>query len=903
MERASILIAEDERLVAMALQDRLEQIGHRIVGNVSSGEQAIEEAGRYRPALVLMDIRLGGQLDGVETAKIIRERFHIPSIFLTAYSDDATLQRAKLSEPFGYIVKPFDSKLLEVTIEVALYRQRLERERALDRARLRASEARYRSLAALSPVGIFHTDISGRYVYVNERWALTSGLPVADAPGDGWARAIHPEDRDRVRSRWREAVENCTEFYLEHRFQRPDGSVRHVLTQALPEVTSEGELAGYIGTVTDLTELRGVQERLERSERQRRVAANHLPILMSSVDTTLRYRAANGDIETWFGVSAEQVVGREMREVLGPALFERVAPHLRRVLDGERTDFVLDVDSADRGQRWLNVTLVPDVGPSGVVEGFFSLSLDVTRQKEEEMARRRTEIRHTAILDNSPDAIISVDPSYEIVVFNKAAERIFGFDAGEVLGESLDVLIPGEMRKTHRSQVSRFGDTQGDKWHSMGGRTEIAGRRKGGACFPMEAVVGKSEHQGEALFTVIVRDVSDKKRLEEQYLQAQKMEALGRLAGGVAHDFNNVLSSIMSHVELLKLDLSERDPMQEELNEVLEGCGRAAALTRQLLVFSRRQVLEPRVVDMAGILTGMEKMLRRILGEDVDLTVSMSNGPLVLIDPGQLEQVVMNLVVNARDAMPRGGELRIEVGEEEVSEAHANAAGGIPPGDYAVLTVTDTGCGMEQEVLSHAFEPFFTTKGEGKGAGLGLSTVFGIVGKANGRVSAESSPGNGARFTIHLQKAHGTASKEELRDEGSLKRGAETILVVEDDENVCGPTSAILERSGYTVLRATSGKDALVIADGYDGPIHLLLSDVVMPRMNGRQLSKRLHEQNPMLKTLFMSGYVGDPALGETLSKEQIIQKPFTAAELTTRVRHALDAGLSPRGQTRRGWR
>jgi len=893
MERARILIVEDERVVAIAIQDRLEQLGYLVVGNVASGERAIELAAEAHPDLALMDIRLAGGIDGIESARVLRERFDVPSVYLTAYTDEATLERAKPTEPLGYVIKPFDVRMLEVTLEVALYRLRAEKERDRARNELRASETRYRNLAELSPVGIFECDPGGGYRYVNESWCSITGLPADEALDMGWLGAVHEADRARVLTSWKGAVSIGSQLSIEHRFRRPDGSVRVVLTQALPNQNSEGNAAGHIGTVTDLTDVRATQDQLRIRERQLATVAAHLPIFIASVDAELRYRFAAGATESLWGRPAEQVVESHVRDVVGETVFERIAPHIERVLAGHRVEFDLEVSPAGAGRRWLRVSLVPDLEPSGKVIGYFSIWLDVTAQREEEDARRRTEARYAAILDNSSDAIVSADEAGTIVVFNRGAERTFGYQASEVLGRSLEVLVPPHLRQAHRAHRSRFARSE-TNWQPMGRRSEIVGWRKSGEPFPAEAVVGRIEHDGERLLTTILRDVSARKQLEEQYLRAQKMEVLGRLAGGVAHDFNNVLATIISHVELLKLNLPKQNPLQTDLEEILDNCDRAADLTRHLLILARQQVLEPRIVDVGEVVDRMVKMLRRILGEDIELTIVRSKESPVLMDPGQLEQLVMNLAVNARDAMPGGGELRIEIGEEDVTDALARSLGGIEPGSYVTLRVSDTGCGMAPEVLSRIFEPLFTTKAEGQGTGLGLSTVFGIVDRARGHVGVVSAPGQGSRFTIHLPRSPRSAPAVETAAAADLDTGRETVLVVEDDRELCGLIAGILERCGYKVLRARSGKEALLVEERYDAPIHLLLTDVVMPRMDGYDLYQRLKLRIPPLQSLFISGYVFDPELSEKLSGEPTLQKPFSAAELTAAIRRAL--GGNPNG-------
>jgi signal transduction histidine kinase/CheY-like chemotaxis protein len=381
---------------------------------------------------------------------------------------------------------------------------------------------------------------------------------------------------------------------------------------------------------------------------------------------------------------------------------------------------------------------------------------------------------------------------------------------------------------------------------------------------------------------------------EEQLRQAQKMEAVGRLAGGIAHDFNNLLTAIQGYSELMLLRLPPRDPLRRHAEEIHKASGRAAALTRQLLAFSRKQVLEPKLLDLNAIVAGMDGMLRRVIGEDVEL-VSRPADRLgaVHADPGQLEQVILNLAVNARDAMPNGGKLILETRNAEVRPGSREASAGLAPGRYVVLAVTDTGVGMDAGILSRIFEPFFTTKEKGKGTGLGLSTVYGIVKQSGGHVFVRSEPGLGSTFEIYLPRVEGQpeAAAEE-RQATEPARGRETILLVEDEELVRDFAREVLEMHGYRVLEASGGGEALLLCERHTGPIDLMLTDVVMPHLNGRQLYERLAPTRPEMRVLYMTGYTEDAIVHQgTLDPgTALITKPFTPDALVRKVREMLDA-------------
>ena len=390
------------------------------------------------------------------------------------------------------------------------------------------------------------------------------------------------------------------------------------------------------------------------------------------------------------------------------------------------------------------------------------------------------------------------------------------------------------------------------------------------------------------------RDITEQKKLEAQFLQAQKMEAVGRLAGGVAHDFNNLLTVINSHSQLALLELREWDPLRERFDSIQKAGERAANLTRQLLAFSRRQVVEMKVLDLNALLRDLEKMLHRVIGEDIELETSPGAGlGRVKADPGQIEQAILNLVVNARDAMPSGGKLTIETGNEEVDPVFAAKHMGLKPGRYVRLSVSDTGIGMPPEVKERLFEPFFTTKEKGKGTGLGLSTVYGAVKQSGGEIWIYSEPGLGTTVKIYLPEVEEPLEAAKRKPAGEkMPRGQETILVVEDEDEVRKLAVGILFRQGYRVLEASHGGDALLMMEQNREPIQLLLTDVVMPGINGPDFARRMKFVYPDLKVLYMSGYADNIIFQHGILDQAMafLQKPFSIERLTGKVREVLDA-------------
>ncbi|MEI7688121.1 MAG: ATP-binding protein, partial [Planctomycetota bacterium] len=398
---------------------------------------------------------------------------------------------------------------------------------------------------------------------------------------------------------------------------------------------------------------------------------------------------------------------------------------------------------------------------------------------------------------------------------------------------------------------------------------------------------------GRVLSGVIleVRDVSAHKSLEAQLHQSQKMEAFGQLAGGVAHDFNNLLTIIMGYSEMILSQMTKDDPKREMVADIHHAGDRAATLTRQLLAFSRKQVLEPKIVELNGAVGSVEKMLRRLIGEDIVVTCVLRPVAKVKVDPGQLEQVILNLAVNARDAMPRGGRLTIETAEIQWAEDDPSRVPECPAGKYVLLSIADTGSGMTPEIRTRIFEPFFTTKGVGKGTGLGLATVFGIVKQSEGHILVDSELGQGTTFKIYFPAAEQANEGAETESKGQARGGHERVLIVEDEAPVRQLAKISLERFGYRVLEAASGAAAIAAFEAIGGEIDLLMSDVVMPAMSGRELAEILCQRKPGLRVLFVSGYNDDAIVrhGVVQSERAFLQKPYSYLDLAKKVRELLD--------------
>ncbi|MEW6543393.1 MAG: PAS domain S-box protein [Nitrospirota bacterium] len=524
---------------------------------------------------------------------------------------------------------------------------------------------------------------------------------------------------------------------------------------------------------------------------------------------------------------------------------------------------------------------------AGAVERLQSENVERARV---EAALRESEARFRSIIESTPDGVIVSDQQGTILLCNGSVESIFGYGRGELTGLPLTCLMPERFREPHLRGLERLVST-GES--SLIGKTVVmTGLRKDGGEFPLELELSSWQAGTRRYVSAIIRDITERQRVEHQLWQAQKMEAIGRLAGGVAHDFNNLLTVIVGQCALLLRRIGPEDPARRKIEVIANAGERATSLTRQLLAFSRQQVLEPKVLDLNAMIAKVAPLLQHLIGEDIQLTTSLEpNLGCIRADPGQTEQVILNLAANARDAMPGGGRLTIETRSVHLDKAVEPASPPIQPGTYVTLAVKDTGFGMDADTLARIFDPFFTTKAPGKGTGLGLATVYGIVEQSGGAILASSEPGQGSTFRIYWPRAEGTGeAADSPAPHSDAVIGSPTILLVEDEPMVRELAADILREIGYTVLEAGNGHAALQVCQRHSGQIHLLLTDVVMPGMSGKELADRLLAVRPGLRVLYMSGYADHPSLHHDFWQNDMdfLPKPFTEKTLTRKVREAL---------------
>jgi PAS domain S-box-containing protein len=660
---------------------------------------------------------------------------------------------------------------------------------------------------------------------------------------------------------------------------------------ALPEAFAVEErallerLADHVTSGVETLRARAAQAHVEitlrdlDNARTRFAILDEAPYGFVALDRRWRYVYVNAAGARLVGEKRETLLGRSMWDVYPSQPGTQLWELLHRSMDlGETVEF--EVANRLRPQ-WFEIRAYPT--PAGIAIHF----TDISPRKQLELQLRESEERFRELAENIQDVFWLRSPDGRYAYVSPAFERVWGRPAESLKGleDWLATVHPDDRERIRRSMPTESTGSWDETYrflHPDGSVRWVRAR-----AYPVR------DRSGTVVrIAGVARDVTENRRLEELYRQAQKMEAVGRLAGGVAHDFNNLLSVILGYTLLLRRDLPEGSSAAEGLDEIERAGTRAADLTRQLLAFSRQQVLAPRVVDLPGVLLGMEKMLQRMLGEDVELSLRAGpEGGRVFADAGQLEQVVMNLAVNARDAMPKGGRLSIEVGDARLEAREASALG-VAPGRYLTLSFEDTGVGMDATTRERAFEPFFTTKEVGKGTGLGLATVFGIVRQSHGGISVSSEPGRGTTFRVYLPRTDRLPDRTEpAHAEPSRVSGSETILLVEDEAQVRTVTGRILRGAGYEVLDASEASDAVRVSQGRAAPIHLLLTDVVMPRVGGRELAEQLVPTRPGMRILYVSGYTEDNVIhrGVLEAGVSFLQKPFTPEALLRKVREVLD--------------
>ena len=758
-------------------------------------------------------------------------------------------------------------------------------QRALDESKMRL-----RSIIELAPDAILLVDGKGKIISWNKSAERIFGYRSSEIVGRSYLNLLPPEEKQK-QARLLEEI-----FFVRNtKVYKPPVE--------LPAYTKSGNLVPvelaisswdingsryYTVIIRDIRERKIVERALRESEERFRliVENSHAGIIL--VDDRYRFVYVNKQFCEITGYEPEELLHQDFRKIIAPDSLPLVTDRYRRRQRGEKVPGVYEFDILRKdGQiRTVEVRSAIIRTSSGKVQTV-SQVLDITDRKRagEQLVRLAT------VIEQASEAVVITDIFGNIEYVNPAFEKMTGYRFEEVIGKTPRILKSGKHEDKFYQELWDT-ITAGRVW-----RGTFINKKKDGTLYYDEAVIFPiTDDSGTIInFAAVKHDITSQRELEEQFRQAQKMDAIGKLAGGVAHDFNNLLTVINGYADLLLAFMEPGNPYYSEIQEIKKAGERAASLTGQLLAFSRKQVVRPRIININQLVKDAEKMLKRIIGEHIQLVTRLDPDVLnIKIDPGQLDQVIMNLVVNARDAMPTGGTLTIETGNVALDQSYVKSHLGTTPGQYVRLVVSDTGIGMDEETKSHIFEPFFTTKGREKGTGLGLSTVYGIVKQNNGYIQVESAPGEGTTFQIYFP----AVTEEENEKVDQFKRvypgKNETILLVEDEKEVRALARKILIGNGYRVLLAKDGNTALQIAQRYPGRIHLVLTDVIMPGMNGRDVAREIQKMRPEVKVIYMSGYTYDAILPHGILEDstRFIQKPFNTLELLQTIREALDEAV-----------
>jgi two-component system, cell cycle sensor histidine kinase and response regulator CckA len=807
----------------------------------------------------------------------------------TADSVDAVLVRRDGSTVAAHVTgAPYRDGTGAVIGTIGVVKDVGEQRRAQDA--LRASEERLRLILAQVPALIWTTDAELRFTSSAGRGLRRLGLRPGEKSGTRVAELFGAGPEETPVAEHRRALAGEVVRY-EMEWQ---GGVFSTVLE--PFRDASGAVAGTLGVALDVTEQRRAERALRESERLLRATVGSAPMLLWTLDAEGRFTSSDGAALRNLGSRANQRQGESIFTAY--AAYPELLDDTRRALAGEAVQSVREVAG-----RMYEARHTPVRDGDGRVTGVIGVALDVDDRYRAEQALRESERRFRSLIENASDVIAVVDAGAVATFASPSVERLLGIAREDVVGRRiLDLVHPDELEHA----VERLQATIGNEGTPE--KAQFRVRHVDGGWRVVE-VIGTSLLHDDAVRGVVlnIRDETERHvaqraldESQEKLIQAQKMEAVGQLAGGVAHDFNNLLTAIRGNAELLMADMEPGSAPYEDVQEIRRAADRAAALTRQLLAFSRKQVLQPRVMDLNDTVAGVEKMLRRLIGEDVELATELQPAlGHVRADPGQLEQVLLNLAVNARDAMPRGGRLVVRTADAVLGEADVRLYHYVVPGDYVLLSVADTGHGMDAQTAVRVFEPFFTTKPAGQGTGLGLSTVYGIVKQSGGYVWIDSAPGEGTTVRIYLPRVDrpvaGLPQPAPAAEPGAAR---ETLLLVEDEAAVRKIALRALRRAGYRVLEAVDGEEALRVSAEYPGAIDLVITDVVMPRVGGRDLVRRLRVERPETRVLFISGYSEAAVAGNGVLEPGawFMGKPFTPDVLLDKLRQVLDSPRADAG-------
>ena len=932
--KRQVLIVDDDRDFVESLTEILETRGYRPCVATNS-ETALSEFSENQPPVVLLDIRLGGANGMDLVSRFKKNNPDVLCIIMTAYAVTETAIEALQKGAYDYLRKPLNAHELLATLERCFEKLHLEHEKSeaqkslqIRNRELEVINARLRTVVqsskGLTLAGTFNPKqlganvlkefarnlaaLGGSFFILQENQLVLvdtldpghapTAIPMPlrkDSPFDQVMKTQRPlligdlaEDRQVASSGWNGYRDNSL---LVFPLTSDRGRVLALLSlhnKENPPFTQQDLDLGIILSSLTCETLRAVRatEALKMSEERFRTIFETAQDAIFMKDPSLRYSLVNPIMENLFNRPSCEIIGKTVVDILGEKQGNIIEHVDRRVLQGEVIDREMNI-SYNGTHRTLHVVKVPMHSPEGQITGICGIARDITERKHNEETLRQSEEKYRTLFEQSRDAIYIENREGNFVDFNTAALELFGYTEQEMLRTNMRslYLIPSE-RGRFQKDIEKNGSVK---------NYETTFKKRNG--IEMSCLVSatlRRDKNGEIIgYQGTLRDITERKRLEEQLRQSQKMEAVGQLAGGVAHDFNNLLQAILGYSQLTLSRLKEETQEHDGLCQIVKAAERAASLTRQLLAFSRRQLLHPVELDLNQVIADLIKMLRRVIGEHVELDIVPEPGlRVVRADRAEIELAIMNLCVNARDAMPEGGRIIIETENVVIDQPFFDTDSHFSPGRYVCLSISDTGCGMDQETLNRIYEPFFTTKAVGQGTGLGLATVYGIVKQHGGLTYVESEQGKGTVFKIYLPMVKQERRLVSEPVAASEEGGTETILVAEDDEIVRQLTVQILQRAGYRVLTASNGKETMEIFTAQGDRLDLLILDLVMPGMGGHAVYERIGEKDPKMKVLFTTGYSTNTLRTEFIIKQglNMIPKPYKPSILLRMVRSILDS-------------
>ncbi len=888
IECNNILVVDDDPDELLATSRMLRKAGY-VVGEASSGEEAINKAKQSKPDLILLDVVMPG-MDGFETCKKIKEDHQLKETFVVLLSSIKKTPDYKAkglnAGADGFIERPFHSKEFNSRIRSIMRIKSVEKDLRMQRQWLRIT------LSSIGD-GLIATDDVGHILFMNPVAERITGWPSKEAYFKNVGEIFNIIDSTTKRP----LKGPIDKVIKEGRIVQLDDNVLLItknqkqvpVADSASPIRDESEgIVGGVLVFRDITEKIRSEKEISQALKDWGAMFRAIGQMTLIIDPKHGILDANDVALEKTGLSREQIIGKKCFEIIhGASSPPEKCPMVKALKTGRQEASSIKIEKIE-GDYFISCTPVFD--SNGNIEKIVHIATDISKLNQAQAALQDSEEKYRLLFNSTYDSVILIDfETLLIIDANEAAEKMYGYSLKELLSLSAKD-ISAEKDKTQEAIQIEYSAEIPIRYH----------RKKDGSVFPVEITQNFLNLGDRKVVLGSIRDISnrlefekEKKELEDHLRQVQKMEAVGTLAGGVAHDFNNMLTVILGNTEILLEEFKSTQPLYDHLHEIQNAAVRSADVVRQLLAFARKQTIAPEILDINETIEQMLKMLRRLLGENIDLSWQ-PNAHLwpVKIDPSQIDQILANLCVNARDAIDGVGRLTIETGRQTFDEEYCNEHQGFIPGDFVMLAVSDNGCGMDRKTLDNLFEPFFTTKEVGKGTGLGLATVYGIVKQNNGFINVYSESGHGSTFKIYLPRI---IEEKDVDKTGLHKKttvgGTETVLLVEDEPSILRMTRMMIEKKGYTVLSAATPSEALEKATNHSCAIDLLMTDVVMPEMNGRDLAEEITKIYPGIQILFMSGYTVNVIAHQGVLDDGVafLQKPFSSEDLARKLRKVLD--------------